>query len=171
MNSQSVLADVLPSVLAESCRVIDVRTPAEYRSVHVRGVELMPLDTLNPEAFVASHSPEAPVYILCQSGKRATIAAQRLCAAGAQQVFVVEGGTDAAVAAGLDCELGKSAISIERQVRIAAGLLVFFGTTAGFLVNPAFLAVPAFVGAGLAFAGISDTCGMGMMLSKMPWNR
>jgi len=68
-------------------------------------------------------------------------------------------------------EGGGNAISIERQVRIAAGLLVFFGVLLGVWVHPGFLAISAFVGAGLAFAGITDTCGMAMMLAKMPWNR
>jgi hypothetical protein len=29
----------------------------------------------------------------------------------------------------------------------------------------------AFVGAGFTLAGITDTCGMGMLLARMPWNQ
>ena len=84
---------------------------------------------------------------------------------------MVEGGTLAAIDAGLDIAYGKGAISIERQVRIVAGLLVLTGTLAGAFIHPALLIVPGFVGAGLAFAGISDTCGMAMALAKCPWNQ
>ena len=54
---------------------------------------------------------------------------------------------------------------------IAAGLLVLIGSLLGFFWHPYFIGISAFVGAGLAFAGITDTCGMGMMLARMPWNQ
>jgi hypothetical protein len=74
--------------------------------------------------------------------------------------------------AGFDIEgRGKGVISFERQVRIGAGFLVLCGTLLGVFVHPALLAVPGLVGAGLIFAGISDICGMGMLLAKMPWNQ
>ena len=66
---------------------------------------------------------------------------------------------------------GAKVISLERQVRIAAGLLVLVAVTLGWLVHPAFLGLAAFVGAGLVFAGVTDTCGMGLLLARMPWNR
>lgn len=83
----------------------------------------------------------------------------------------MEGGTQAWDLAGLPVSRGKKAMSLERQVRIAAGFLVFLGAALGFFVHPYFIAISAFVGAGLMFAGITDTCGMGMMLAKMPWNQ
>lgn len=171
MSYKLISASVLPQILSESGRVIDVRTPAEYRALHVTGAELLPLDQLQPADFIAEQGSDCPVYILCQSGKRACLAAQRLVAEGHKAVHVVEGGTNAAQAAGLELERGQQVISLERQVRIAAGLMVFTGTLAGVWLHPAYLILPAFVGAGLTFAGITDTCGMGMLLSKMPWNR
>ena len=86
-------------------------------------------------------------------------------------VINVEGGTTAWSAAGLPVVRGRKTISLERQVRIAAGSLVFAGTLLGAMVNPLFLIIPGFVGAGLVFAGVTDTCGMAMMLAKMPWNQ
>ena len=84
----------------------------------------------------------------------------------------MEGGTQAWVAAGLPAVKGsKSAISIERQVRIGAGILVLTGIILGFLFHPAFFALSAFIGAGLVFAGVTDWCGMGLLLAKAPWNR
>jgi hypothetical protein len=129
------------------------------------------LDKLDAPNYAQSLRPEQPVYILCQSGKRAEIAAQKLIAAGHTNAIVVEGGTLASIDAGLDIVYGKSAISIERQVRITAGLIVLGGTIAGVFLHAGFLFIPGFVGAGLAFAGITDTCGMAMVLGKCPWNQ
>jgi len=171
MTTESVQASELPRLLEGGHTVIDVRTPSEFRAEHVRGAEPHPLDQLDADEFCRHNDPGFPVYILCQSGKRACIAAEKLTAAGHKNAVVIEGGTNAAKAAGVDMEFGKGAISIERQVRIAAGALVFLGVLAGAFIHPWFLALPAFVGAGLAFAGLTDTCGMALMLAKMPWNR
>jgi hypothetical protein len=77
----------------------------------------------------------------------------------------------ACVEVGLPVVRGKKTISLERQVRIAAGLLVLIGSLLGWLVHPVFIGLSAFVGAGLVFAGVTDTCGMGLMLARMPWNQ
>ncbi len=108
---------------------------------------------------------------ICRSGSRGRQACEKFRAAGFANVVNVEGGTLAWEQAGLPVVRGKKAISLERQVRIAAGSLVVLGTALGAFVHPAFLGLSAFVGAGLVFAGITDTCGMGMMLARMPWNR
>ena len=112
-----------------------------------------------------------PLYIICRSGSRGRQACEKFAAAGYTNVVNVEGGTLAWEQAGLPVVPGKKTISLERQVRIAAGALVVLGTALGFFVHPAFLSLPAFVGAGLIFAGVTDTCGMGMLLARMPWNR
>lgn len=166
MSYSTINAQEIPALLKSGSRVIDVRTPAEFKGAHVEGAELHPLDQLDTSAF-----PEAPVYILCQSGKRASMAAQKLEAAGHEQVYVVDGGTDAAIKAGLPIIRDQGCISIERQVRIAAGALVFTGAILGLAVHYGFFGIPIFVGAGLVFAGVTDTCGMGMMLAKCPWNQ
>jgi len=48
---------------------------------------------------------------------------------------------------------------------------VFAGAVLGFLVHPYFFGLSGFVGAGLMFAGITDTCAMGMLIARMPWNQ
>lgn len=161
----------LPEIFSDGYTVIDVRTPKEFQAEHVSGAESVPLDELDAVQFIGKHGDGFPVFILCQSGKRAGIAAKRLVDAGHKNVCVVEGGTNAAKEAGIEIEYGKGSISIERQVRIAAGALVFVGTLLGLFVHGGFFAIPAIVGAGLVFAGVTDTCGMGMMLAKAPWNR
>jgi rhodanese-related sulfurtransferase len=152
--------------------LIDVRTPGEYAAVHATGARLVPLSGLDPKAIAAARQgqPETPIYLICKSGMRAGKAAEQLAAAGIDAA-VVEGGTDAWVAAGLPVVRGQGVISLERQVRIAAGLLVLLGAVLALEVHVWFLGLSAFVGAGLVFAGATDTCGMGMMLARMPWNR
>ena len=157
-----------------SLAVIDVRTPLEFDEVHVAEAVNIPLDRLNPELLVRNGElpAEEPIYILCRSGQRAVKAADRFIAAGYPNVVVVEGGTQAWIEANLPVTRGqRKAISLERQVRIAAGSLVFAGVTLGWFVHPGFFGLSGFVGAGLVFAGISDWCGMGLLIAKAPWNQ
>ena len=169
---------VSPKRLAELCNggkidLIDVRTPVEFREVHVELARNVPLDRLDPEAVAQARngSKDEPLYLICRSGSRGRQACEKFLAAGFTNVVNVEGGTLACVEAGLPVVRGKKAISLERQVRIAAGSLVLLGVLLGWLVHPALYGLSAFIGAGLVFAGITDTCGMGMMLARMPWNQ
>lgn len=153
--------------------LLDVRTPGEYAAVHAQGAVLVPLDTLDVRAaWEARTAKDQPLYLLCKSGGRAGKARDRFLAAGIADVICVEGGTDAWERAGCPVERsGRTTISLERQVRIAAGALVLTGVVLGFIVHPALFGLCAFVGAGLMFAGITDWCGMGMLIARMPWNR
>ncbi|MGJ8649631.1 MAG: rhodanese-like domain-containing protein [Opitutaceae bacterium] len=171
MSQKTISPHELPQLFVNQSTVIDVRTPGEFNAAHVNGAQLQPLDQLDAASFCQTYGTENPVYVLCQSGKRACMAADKLIGAGHQNVIVVEGGTAAAIEHGLDINYGKGAISIERQVRITAGSLAFLGTILGLFVHAGFFGIPAFVGAGLVFAGVTDTCGMSMILSKFPWNR
>jgi rhodanese-related sulfurtransferase len=154
----------------EPFRLIDVRTPLEFHEVHAAGAENVPLDRLQP-AQLQSATDAAPLYVICRSGRRAAEACERLHAAGLN-VVSVEGGTLAWEAAGLPVERSDIKImSLERQVRIAAGLMVLASVLLGALVHAAFYGLAALVGTGLVFAGITDWCGMGMLLARMPWNQ
>jgi len=155
-------------------RLIDVRSPAEYAAVHADGARLVPLDRLDPASVASAAGGRAgePLYVLCQSGGRAAKACERFQAAGFPHVFCVDGGTDAWERAGLPVVRGsKRVISLERQVRMAAGSLVLAGVLLGWQVHAAFYALAAVIGAGLVFAGATDWCGMGMLLARMPWNK
>ena len=152
----------------ERVELIDVRTPAEYREVHAEPARLVPLDELEPSTF--RERGNEPLYFICRSGSRGKKACEKLRAGGFEQAVNVEGGTLAWAEQGLPVVRGKKTISLERQVRIAAGTLVLIGAGLS-LVHPAFVGIAAFVGAGLVFAGITDTCGMGMLLARMPWNK
>ncbi|RYD23502.1 MAG: DUF2892 domain-containing protein [Verrucomicrobiaceae bacterium] len=157
-----------------SLAIIDVRTPLEFDASHVREAVNIPLDELDPKALVSSGKlpADAPVYILCRSGQRATKAAWKFSNDGHDNAVVVDGGTLGWIDAGLPVDSAPSkVISLERQVRIGAGSLVLTGAVLGFFVHPAFFGLSAFVGAGLVFAGITDWCGMGLLLAKAPWNK
>lgn len=157
----------------EAVEVLDVRTPVEYREVHCTFARNVPLSDLDPKAVMTARNGTAdtPLYVICRSGSRGKQACEKFLAAGFTNVINVEGGTLAWAECGLPVNRGKKAISLERQVRIAAGSLVLLGAVLGYFIHPYFLGLSAFVGAGLVFAGITDTCGMGLMLARMPWNR
>ena len=154
-------------------RLIDVRTPAEYREIHAEGAELAPLDRLDPKGLVArlNGSTTEPIYVICKSGSRARQACEQFLAAGIANIVSVEGGTTAWEQAGLPVVRGKKTMSLERQVRIAAGSLVLIGAVLGLAFHPWWIGISAFVGTGLVFSGVTDTCGMGMLLARMPWNQ
>jgi rhodanese-related sulfurtransferase len=158
----------------DKLHLLDVRTPAEHAEIHVPGVYLAPLDRLDAAmlARVNTFAKDQPLFIFCRSGNRAKQAAEKLEKSGYKQCQVVEGGTMAWAEAGLPVNRGASkVISLERQVRITAGAIVLTGALLAHFVNPAFIWLSGFVGAGLLFAGITDWCGMGMLISKMPWNQ
>jgi rhodanese-related sulfurtransferase len=173
------VSEISPQRLAELCKergkidLIDVRTPKEYRQVHVEFAQNIPLSKLDPAAVAQSRAAPAdePIYLICHSGKRGQLACEQFQKAGFANVVNIAGGTQACVEAGLPAVHGKAAISIERQVRIVIGFFVLLGVALGWLVHPAFYAIPAFLGAGLIFSGIADFCGMAMLLARMPWNR
>jgi rhodanese-related sulfurtransferase len=152
----------------KSVDLVDVRTPLEFAEVHAAGARLVPIDRLDPQAVKDRHNGD-PVYLICRSGTRSKQAAERLEAVGVNAA-VVAGGTEAWERAGLPVERQR-VVSLERQVRLGAGLIVLLGVVLGVLVSPWFLLISGFVGAGLIFAGATDWCGMGMLLAKMPWNR
>jgi rhodanese-related sulfurtransferase len=178
-----MIATITPKELLNLCNrgepinLIDVRTPAEFGEVHVDFARNVPLDRLDPKQIAADHAHDAgPIYFVCRSGGRSKTACERMVAAGIGDVVSVEGGTTACDAAGLPVVRGRKAMSLERQVRIAAGALVAIGAAlAAFGPDELWRSIGAglagFVGCGLVFAGITDTCGMAMLIGRMPWNQ
>lgn len=155
----------------QSVSLIDVRTPIEYREVHVASARNLPLDKLSVDQISNTVGSVPELYVICRSGSRGQQACEKLAGGGMTNVINVAGGTQAWDAAGLPVVRGQKAISLERQVRIAAGTLVLIGALLGMFYNPLWFGLPAFVGAGLVVSGLTDTCGMGLLLARMPWNR
>ncbi len=171
-NTKKISAEDYLRTLPESAaNTVDLRTPAERGEEHIVGTRHLPLGAFSGAKLEAlfTHSDDSPIYLLCQSGRRAEMALQQ--AQGDTRLHIIEGGLNALKQCGCPTRLGEgNAISLERQVRITAGLLVLTGVVLGALLNPMFYALSGFVGAGLTFAGITDTCAMGMLLARMPWN-
>ncbi len=165
--SPSAAHDLLRS--NPSARLVDVRTKAEFEQIHATAARHIPMDELRPELL--NNSAE-PLLLICKSGARASNCAQRVANALSAPTYIVDGGTDAWAAAGLPVERGqRRVISLERQVRIAVGSLVLVFSLLALTVDVRFAAAPAFFGAGLLFAGLTDWCGLGLVLARMPWNR
>ena len=175
MSVQTISPSRLEEIRSNGSRVdlIDVRTPVEFRELHAKNARNLPLDQLDVRDVmdVRAGTTDEPLYVICRSGNRADKACQKFIDAGFLNVVNVAGGTQAWEAAGLPVVRGAKAMSLERQVRIAAGSLVLLGLVLAQFAHPYFVGLSAFVGAGLVFAGITDTCGMGMLLARMPWNR
>lgn len=173
VNIPSTIAASEAAYLVErggAAGVIDVRSGAEFDSEHIIGSHLIPLDQIEARSDEVRAVP-VPRMLLCQSGNRASQAKRTLEKLHIGGLSVIEGGITAYAGAGGKTVKGRVRMSLERQVRIAAGSLVLLGVLAGSLFHPVFLILSGFVGCGLIFAGITDWCGMGILLSKMPWNK
>jgi len=160
---------------AEEPLVIDVRTVAEVGHEYLDGSVNMPLHELSPSkvrtCVTEKNTGEGPIHLLCGTGKRAESAIEKLKGEVANPLLIIDGGIQALKQAGCSLNKGQGRVmSLERQVRVAAGSLVLAGVLLGTFLNSGFFALSAFVGAGLIFAGITDTCAMGMLLARMPWN-
>lgn len=152
--------------------LIDVRTPAEFQQVHIAESIKFPLESLKPTTLKEKFPLDHTIILICKTSNRAKTALKKFEEVGFSNTKVMDGGIDGWLAENRAVERGASnIISLERQVRIAAGLLVLIGSLLAYFVNPLWLILSGFVGAGLAFAGITDTCGMALFLAKMPWNQ
>lgn len=150
--------------------LIDVREPDEYIKEHVPEAHLVPLSGFNREDFPQEHDKIAVFH--CRSGGRTEASAPQILQTGFREVYQLEGGIQSWREAGFPVnENAKAPISIMRQVQITAGSLVVLGVLLAVFFNPWFIALSAFVGAGLMQAGISGNCLMASLLKYMPWNR
>jgi rhodanese-related sulfurtransferase len=153
--------------------LLDVRTSAEHAAIHVSGTRLLPLDKLDAAAFLMTRGrSDVPLYVLCQSGSRAAKAIEKFRQAGFAGCVQVEGGIEAWVEAGLPVERGAGKVlPLMRQVQIAVGILSIAGAALALGVNVWFAIIPLVTGCGLLFAGLTGTCGLALLLARMPWNR
>jgi rhodanese-related sulfurtransferase len=147
-----------------------VRTPIERREVHIENTSFLPLDSLNM-GDVCKLAGDGPIYVLCKGGVRAAKACEKLNEEGGCVPLVIEGGILAWEEAGLSVVKEESIMSLERQVRLVVGILVLTGTILGVYVNSNWHLLSGCVGAGLFFAAVTNTCALGMVIAKMPWNQ
>jgi rhodanese-related sulfurtransferase len=150
--------------------LVDVREPPEHAAEHIPGSRLLPLSTFDP-ARVPQETGKK-VVLHCVMGARSAQAGQKLLDAGFTTVYNFRGGVQAWKDAGYTTARDQRApISLQRQVQIVSGSLILLGTVLGAAVSPWFLLLSGGVGAGLVYAGVSDTCGMAMLLAQLPYNR
>ena len=154
--------------------LIDVRSPAEFAEIHAEGAVLLPLDKLESKEVrrLCGDTMDKPVFLICKSGQRAASAQKLLKDVGFTLPYCIEGGTIAWEQAGLPVVRGTvKVMSLERQVRISAGLLIMLGLIFNHYIHSAGLILAGIIGCGLIFSGITDTCTMGTLLMRMPWNQ
>lgn len=176
MSTSTLPPRVDPTVLAElrtapnPVRILDVRTPAEFESSHIDGAVNVPLDTVGEDPAAIAEALGAPTVLVCRSGARASQAHLKLSETGnADDLRVLEGGMIAWEQSGFEVNEGAQRWDLERQVRFTAGMLVLLGILAS-LVWPSARFFSGAIGLGLVVAAVTNTCAMGMLLAKMPWN-
>ncbi|MEH1016174.1 rhodanese-like domain-containing protein [Micromonospora sp. CPCC 206060] len=151
-------------------RLLDVRTPGEFEAVHIPGAYNVPLDLLQEHREELRNHLDEDVVLVCRSGARATKAEQTLAGVGLPNVRVLTGGIMAWQAANAPITQGAPRWDLERQVRLVAGSIVGVSVLASVFV-PGLKWVAGLIGAGLTFAALTNTCAMGMLLSRLPYNR
>ncbi|MFE7602517.1 rhodanese-like domain-containing protein [Streptomyces sp. NPDC057494] len=176
MSAERTIQSITPAVLhrlvqeGHAPRLLDVRTPGEFRTAHIAGSYNVPLSTLREHrAELRSHLDEE-VVLVCRSGQRAKEAEQALAQAGLPNLRVLEGGITAWEAASAPVERGPERWDMERQVRLVAGSAVLATGLIGIAV-PGIHLIGTTIGAGLTYAALSNSCAMGVLLSKLPYNR
>jgi len=151
-------------------RILDVRTPAEFETAHIPSSYNVPLDLLREHRAKLSAHLDENVVLVCRSGARATQAEQSLAEAGLSNVKVLTGGILAWQAADAPVNRGALRWDLERQVRFVAGLVMLLSIAVSVFV-PSVRYVAGAVGLGLALAALTNTCLMGMLLARLPYNR
>ncbi|MEV6234705.1 rhodanese-like domain-containing protein [Saccharopolyspora shandongensis] len=151
-------------------RLIDVRTPGEFAATHIPGSYNVPLDLLRERKAELAAKHDDPVVLVCGSGVRAEDASTLLAAAGLGRLTVLAGGINAWDQQGAPVVRGAGKWAMERQVRLVAGSLVLTGVLAS-VVAPKMKWLAGFIGGGLTFSALSNTCAMARVLSLLPYNR
>jgi rhodanese-related sulfurtransferase len=170
-SNSTVCKQIAPAELAANAKdvvLLDVRSPIEFQTEHIANSINVPLSDL--DARCEEVPRQGQLVVICRSGKRAERGAYTLLGKGFQPK-VLEGGLVAWRHAGLPVKEGKKMLPIERQIQLIVGIGVLTGVLLGVFINPWFLIIPGFFGAGLTFAGLSGTCALGIMLGKAPWNK
>ncbi|MDQ7903702.1 rhodanese-like domain-containing protein [Phytohabitans sp. ZYX-F-186] len=151
-------------------RILDVRTPSEFETSHIPGAYNVPLDLLREHRAELLEHLDEEVVLVCRSGARASQAERALAEAGLPNLRVLDGGMLAWQATGAPVKRGRPRWDLERQVRLVAGTIVLASVLASVVV-PGAKWVAGLIGTGLATAALTNTCAMGMLLAKLPYNR
>jgi rhodanese-related sulfurtransferase len=175
MGAQATPREVRQWMQNGECMLIDVRDPDEHAREKIAGAVLMPLSRFDGQRVLELIKPGQKVVVHCRSGSRGSEACRLASSMSREGVDVVNltGGIEAWKKDALPVELNitVSGVSVMRQVQIVIGVCVLIGSALTWLIDPRFIVVPAFFGAGLTFAGVSGTCALATVIGWMPWNR
>mgnify|MGYP000918704659 CR=1 FL=1 len=156
-----------------ACIIVDVREPDEHARERIAGAKSVPLSSLTAASIAALGSKSVVVH--CKSGRRSADAAMRCAELTSRGISVanLRGGIDAWKAQGLPTVVDtmRPRMSVMQQTQLVIGIGVLVGTALGTAVHPWLLAIPAMMGAGLIVAGATGTCGLAVVIGKMPWNK
>ena len=150
-------------------RLVDVRSGGEFESVHIPGSYNVPIDALHEHRRDLVDLGD-PVVLVCGSGIRAARAETALVEAGMTNVRVLAGGLDGWERAGGETATIRERWAMDRQVRLVAGGIVLASVVAS-SVLPKAKWLAAGVGGGLAAAAVTNSCAMGALLARLPYNR
>lgn len=151
-------------------KLLDVRSALEFSQVHIKDSINMPIDMISAKINELTQSKQDYI-VLCRTGNRSPMAADMLLQSGIHGVKVMQGGLTDWQKEKLPIIKGEGGISLERQVRIIAGIFVLSGILMSWFVHWAFIFVSLFVSCGLIYAGLTDNCLMGMLLMQLPYNK
>lgn len=165
---RSITTNDLASTTA--ARLLDVRSPAEFETSRIDGAVNIPLNELPAHAAKLRNEHSYPLVLICQTGPRAEQAGKLLRERGLDNIIVLDGGMNAWAGQGRDVVRGKQRWALERQVRLVAGSIVLSSVLASIRV-PRLKFVAAGIGGRLTFSALSNTCAMGNVLSRLPYNR
>ncbi len=156
-----------------ACIIVDVREPDAHARERIAGAKSVPLSSLTAASIAALGSKSVVVH--CKSGRRSADAAMRCAELTSRGISVanLRGGIDAWKAQGLPTVVDtmRPRMSVLQQTQLVIGIGVLVGTALGTAVHPWLLAIPAMMGAGLIVAGATGTCGLAVVIGKMPWNK
>jgi rhodanese-related sulfurtransferase len=170
MSIRTITAERAHELLRQGAALFDVRETDEHARERIPLARNVPLATLDASSLGADEL--GVVVFHCKSGARTAANATKLEAAACCEAYILEGGLDAWRRAGFPVLTDRrQPLEISRQVQMTAGALVLAGVLLGALVQPVFYAFAALIGAGLLYSGVSGTCGMAVILRRMPWNR
>ena len=176
----SISAQALLHKDLKQALIVDVRTPMEFAEKRLAlPAALAPVTELDPHmvALRSGALPTTPIYTLCASGKRAQTAAAKFAEAGFTDITVIEGGLAACKEAGFATvgqalpKTGETSPTLDRQVRLVAGALTALFALLGLFVHKAFLLGALFIGCGQVFSGLTNWCGLALLLTRASWNK
>jgi rhodanese-related sulfurtransferase len=152
--------------------LIDVREPAEYRAQKIPGSKSLPLSKISSSLFKKNKDESKKAILYCRSGKRSTMACNKLIKDIDSDLYNVDGGLLEWEKLGYPIEKSENkTLPLERQVQLSISLMILIGLLINMTVSSLGLILPLMAGLGLLNASLTGWCGMAMLLGKMPWNR